>query len=103
MELMQALDELNRIDSSLRELEGLIVDENLVQAEKLLKELSDKIRILFNSISIENSAEAQQSALLIYNTLSLLIEKVLAEKQKVAKSLSGHISNKKKINAYKSI
>lgn len=99
---MQTLDELNKIESDIKLLEQHLINEELEQAELLLQTISEEIRLIFTSETVSKKIEVQQSAIKVYNTLTNLIDMAHAQKQGVAKSLSGHIRNKKKINAYKS-
>jgi len=99
---MQTLDELNKIESDIIMLEKYLIDEEVERAVQLMQSISENIEAVFISEVVITNPDIQQAAINIYSTITHLIMVISSKKQDVAKTLSGHISNQKKINAYKS-
>lgn len=99
---MQTLDELNKIESDIVLLEKYLIDEEIELAVQLLQAVSENIEEVFTFQAVNANPDIQQAAINVYSKINHLITVISTKKQGVAKTLSGHMSNQKKINAYKS-
>ncbi|KZN32992.1 hypothetical protein [Pseudoalteromonas luteoviolacea] len=96
-------DEWAAVNESLQRLKTLCNEQKLEEALKLVKELDNSLRAQLQLSGWQQDEHLRTIVIDAYETLSQLSEKLTTKKKEVASELKNSISNKKKINAYKSL
>lgn len=93
--------DFKEIELCLSKLEEVCQSGDLDSAQKLIMQLDDAVRCTLSSEQLQASPQAQQLATNTYEQINRLSQKLIQNKQAVAKELSQYLGNKKKINTYK--
>lgn len=100
---MLTLDRVAEFEIKLSQIESLCEHSKLAEALDELKLLDEQLKKEIQLDNLSSSEELVAATVRLYETFGIVIKSITLKKEQAAKTLTGQIHTRKKINVYQQI